>query len=353
MINAGVIHLGQNKMIKTDADGKLIASIYSEADLKTHFNSTALHIAETERTSWNNKQNKITGTASEIVLKANATSSKNHLLYINNNGKIDISSLTVSDISSTEGHITAAEREKWNKDNGFMYLDYANGYTIHWTEDYNETNYKSTNQNTTIYPEFTKAPISSNTSKHVALHPRWVKLKAGKYEPSVDQFIDTSYQNLFKVNGAVNNTQYKKLHPRWFNANKDYVYQGKDSTTYSAGNDLHLYPFYRGIDYTWQVTTDTTKNAYPLHTAVIPPLSKNALYIIELWEGEYSYNGETAKIEYKAPGSSSPWVYIGSYPSMGESRLNLPSPANGSIRITNLRASSFSCKITAFPCISA
>jgi hypothetical protein len=38
---------------------------------------------------------------------------------------------------------------------------------------------------------------------------------------------------------------------------------------------------------------------------------------------------------------------------MGETRLNLPIPAGGSIRITNIRTGSFSAKIIAFPCIDA
>lgn len=353
MINAGIVTLGAGKMIKTDDNGNLMASTLTENAINTHLTDTTIHVTDADKKNWNGKQSKINGMGSIIANKSNVTADAGKLLYISSEGKADISTLTISSINThfndKEKHITAAERTKWDNLDGFMYLDYADGYTIHWTEDYNETNYNSTNKNTTIYPEFTKTPINSDGARHVALHPRWVKLKAGVYQPSVTQFIDTNYQNLFKVNGAVNNTQYKKLHPKWFNAKKDYAYTGKDSTAYSAGNDLHLYPFYRAIGYTWATTTDNTKNAYPLHTAVIPPLSKNALYIIELWEGEYSYNGETAKIEYKAPDKNSSWVYIGSYPSMGESRLNLPIPAGGSIRISNLRADSFSCKITAFP----
>ena len=360
LLNAGVVTLSSDKMVKTNTAGSLVSSSLSEDDIVTHLagrSETVLHTTQAEKNAWNAKQNAITGMGSIVATRANATADVGKMLYIDSNGKVNISALTISAINThfedNVRHITAAERTKWNKQNGFMFLDYANGYTVHWTEDYSETNYSSTNKNTTVYPEYDDSVINKNNSKHVYLHPRWIKLKIGAYQPSVNQFIDTNYQNLFKVNGAVNNTRYKELHPNWFNAKKEYAYKGKTSTTYSAGNDLHLYPFYRdNIGYTWTVQTDSTKNDYPLHTAVIPPLPKNALYIIDLWEGEYSYNGETARIDYKAPGSSS-WVYIGSYPAMGESRLNLPIPAGGSIRIINLRASSFSAKIVAFPCIDA
>lgn len=360
LLNAGVVTLSSDKMVKTNTAGSLVSSSLSEDDIITHLqgrSETVLHTTQAEKNAWNAKQNAITGMGSIVATKANSTADVGKLMYIDSNGKVNISALTISAINThfedNVRHITAAERAKWNKQNGFMFLDYANGYTIHWTEDYNETNYSSTNKNTTIYPEYDDSLINKNNSRHVFLHPRWIKLKAGAYQPSVTQFIDTNYQNLFKVNGAVNNDRYKALHTRWFDTEaKAYKYKGKASTSYSAGNDLHLYPFYRAIDYTWSTETDSTKNGYPLHSAIIPPLPKNALYIIDLWEGEYSYNGETARIDYKAPGSSS-WVYIGSYPSMGETRLNLPIPAGGSIKITNIRAGSFSAKIIAFPCIDA
>jgi hypothetical protein len=89
-------------------------------------------------------------------------------------------------------------------------------------------------------------------------------------------------------------------------------------------------------------------------------LGKDALYIIEFWEGEASHNHETYRLDYREPvnvlepynkstNKWKSWSYMGSYNGNDISRLELQIPANAQIKITLFRTETASCKIIAFP----
>ena len=366
----------------------IISTDILTVDLQKHIVDTLssdslYHVSSEEKAKWNNKQDKLGTIFSDIIsLKSNPQLS-GKLLYINSNGNIDIyKEVGIEHFSDTTKHITEDERKKWNSCIR-MFPDYSEGYTIHWTEDYSEGNYNNGSKNLSVYPELPANPTKADLNKYIKFHPRWIYLKEGNYEPNIAAFVPTGtkdlnnkaiYFNEGAADGATYKAQftseddYRRKHTKWWKEtfNKDgshkaWEYKGKKSFPYSYGNDLQLYPFYRdNINYAFRSTTDTGSDAYNLHECIIPPLGKDALYILELWEGEASHNHETYRIDYREPvnvfepynkstNKWKSWSYMGSYNSNDISRLQLQMPANAQIKITLFRTDSASCKIIAFP----
>lgn len=368
-------------------DNAIISTDILADDLKNHIVDTIksdslYHVSSEEKNKWNNKQNKLGTIFSEIINLNSNTNLTGKILYINEDGNIDISNNSISHFTNNEIHVSPEDRERWDSRIS-LFPDYSNGYTIHWTEDYSEGNYKNGSKDLSVYPELPANPANADLNKFIKFHPRWIYLKEGTYEPNIAAFVPTGtkdlnnkaiYFNEGAADGATYKAQfaseddYRRKHTIWWKEtfNKDgshkaWEYKGKKSYPYSFGNDLQLYPFYRdNIDYAFRSTTDTGSNAYNLHECIIPPLGKDALYILELWEGEASHNHETYRIDYREPvnvlepynkstNKWKSWSYMGSYNSNDVSRLQLQMPANAQIKITLFRTDSASCKIIAFP----
>lgn len=373
--------------ILSSKNNKPISTNIKTTDLENHIidavaTNSSFHVTPEEKNKWSNKQDKLGTIFSDIISLGTNPQLSGKLLYINSKGNIDIyTGVGIEHFSDTSKHITEEERKKWNSCIR-MFPDYSEGYTIHWTEDYYEGNYYYGSKNLSVYPELPAKPTSADLSKFIKFHPRWIRLKSGNYQPNIASFVATGTKNLndkaiYFNEGAADGATYKaqfaseddyrRKHTRWwketFNkdgSHKGWEYTGVQSYPYSYGNDLQLYPFYRGGDYLFRSTTDTTSVAYNLHQCIIPPLGKDALYILELWEGEASHNHETYRIDYREPvnvlqpynkstNKWKSWSYIGSHNSNDISRLELQIPANGQIKITLFRTDTASCKIIAFP----
>lgn len=215
------------------------------------------------------------------VSSAEKTKWNNHVSNKNIHITSDERTKWDSHVDNKTIHITAAERTKWNQAKTTPFLDYENGKTIIWDTAYNR--------------KYTAA----------AFNPKWANLKEGTYAP-------------------------------WSG--------GIASASWSAGNDLHVWPFYAK-----QANGFTFDKGSLRQSCIIPALSTDSLYIIELAEGaDYAHNDETFRIDWRE-NSSSDWKYIGSYSANGLNRLHLPMEANSQIKLTLIITDSASAKIIAFP----
>jgi hypothetical protein len=207
-------------------------------------------------------------------------------------------------VNSGALHVTSDDKTNWNnnitKTNG-----HVSNNTIHVTQDDKDKWNKST---TSPFLDYTKGQTIKwdtiyNRKLDETINVSWIPLTEGKYTP-------------------------------WENG---YAWNKR-----SGGNDQPSSPFYMTNS-----RSLTNNKKYTRSCVVIPPLSVDSMYIIDLGE-DYSHNDETFVIKYRK-NSSSGWKYIGSYTANDGTRLQLPMPANSQISLSLIITDSAWAKIIAFP----
>ena len=289
-------------------------------------------------------------TASEVDAKINGLTfdapelklnEKNRILVSDGEGKISASAVAssvlpsinthINDVIGTQAsyeyHIKESERTSWT--------GHINTGALHVTsDDKTKWNNNVTNTNNHI----------NNSNIHVTAEDK------NKWNKSVTSpFLDYTKGKTIKWDSIYNRKLEETINVSWMDL-KEGKYTPWESgyawNKRSGGNDQPSSPFYMTNS---RSLTNNTK--YTRSCVVIPPLSVDSMYIIDLGE-DYSHNDETFVIKYRK-NSSAGWKYMGSYTANDGTRLQLPMPANSQISLSLIITDSAWAKIIAFPYITS
>lgn len=268
----------------------------------------------------------------------NVTADK--ILISNSEGKIIASTVAssvltsinnhINDVSGTtpplQYHIKASERTSWN-DNVNTTKSHIDNLNIH------VTNADKTKWNNHV-----------NNGIHVTQEEK------NKWNRAITSpFLDYSKGKTVKWDSIYNRKLDDTIKVSWIDL-KEGAYtpwtNGYAWNKRSGGNDQPSSPFYMTNSRSF-----STNKKYTRSCVVIPALTVDSLYIIDLGE-DYSHNDETFVIKYRE-NSSAQWKYIGSYTANDGTRLQLPMRANSQISLSLIITDSAWAKIIAFPYITS